>query len=615
MLFKSDVLVPIHLGRSVAKQASIDGVMSHEDYEWMMRQMIGDDTGDNISYKNRLYAELTAIYWAWKNYKALGNPDYVGFMHYRRLLNFSGDRLDKSFKGLVDSTIEEAVAGYDIVLPIQLGAWSQTKKKFVDDLYTQYSIEHYKRDIDLFISIVKELHPEMSGVVDKVLHHSPLVSWYGIFVMRRKLFVEYAPFAYDIFSKLETQIDWESYPVEQQRVCGYLNEFLVNIFKEYIVHLPRTRVAHYPVYWMDKKIEKRNQLGIDIHICLATDNHYVKYTAVAMSSVLANANALDRYHFHILSTQLSSRNKLVLKKLKKIRNYEIDYFKIKPKLLNVFRKIKLQPHVKIETFSRLLIPLLLPKVDKAIFMDSDLVVLRDVNELYSTDTKSNWFCGVEDVNPREAAKSLGLSNFKYINSGVLLINLRDLRSANYYELMSTAVSRNWEKYHISDQDVINDVFHDKIAMISYRYNMYHTWHGCRKKFIPSNPEDYELSIAKPVIIHFVGPFKPWDKNCEIPSSVDAGIWHQYANMWHRYEELATQCISNKIFYREEVADQPDAQYEKRKFLGIPFDIKVRSGSATKHTYFFGIFTKMEEDCEKKYYVLGLPIYHVHKRCK
>ena len=83
-LLKTDVLVPIHLGRALATDASKDGKMSQEDYQWMLDNMIGDDTGDNISHLNREFCELTAIYWAWKNYDKLGNPDYIGFMHYRR---------------------------------------------------------------------------------------------------------------------------------------------------------------------------------------------------------------------------------------------------------------------------------------------------------------------------------------------------------------------------------------------------------------------------------------------------------------------------------------------------------------------------------------------------
>ncbi len=89
ILFKNDILCPIHCGRAVAKQASKDGVLDSEEYQWMLDNMIGDDTGDNISNLNREVNEMTAIYWAWKNYDKLGNPDYIGLCHYRRLFNFA----------------------------------------------------------------------------------------------------------------------------------------------------------------------------------------------------------------------------------------------------------------------------------------------------------------------------------------------------------------------------------------------------------------------------------------------------------------------------------------------------------------------------------------------
>ena len=92
VLLKDEVLTPIHVGRVLATESSKDGSMSEEDYKWMLENMIGDDTGDNISHLNRTLNELTSMYWAWKNYDKLGNPDYIGFMHYRRIFDF----LDKS---------------------------------------------------------------------------------------------------------------------------------------------------------------------------------------------------------------------------------------------------------------------------------------------------------------------------------------------------------------------------------------------------------------------------------------------------------------------------------------------------------------------------------------
>ncbi|MDD7441233.1 MAG: DUF4422 domain-containing protein, partial [Sutterellaceae bacterium] len=73
---QSNILTPIHVGRAIATDA----------VKQSLADIIGDDTGDNISRKNPNYCELTAQYWAWKNC----DSDYIGFMHYRRHLNFSG---------------------------------------------------------------------------------------------------------------------------------------------------------------------------------------------------------------------------------------------------------------------------------------------------------------------------------------------------------------------------------------------------------------------------------------------------------------------------------------------------------------------------------------------
>ena len=75
-LIQSDILTPIQTGCADAPK--------------LFKGMLRDDTGDNISQHNRKYCELTAQYWVWKNYDKIGNPDYVGFMHYRRHFMFDG---------------------------------------------------------------------------------------------------------------------------------------------------------------------------------------------------------------------------------------------------------------------------------------------------------------------------------------------------------------------------------------------------------------------------------------------------------------------------------------------------------------------------------------------
>lgn len=72
------------LNASIIKPLHVGKTNSYNDIG-----CIGDDTGDNISFKNPFYCELTAHYWVWKNESL---SDYVGFMHYRRHLNFPQSR-------------------------------------------------------------------------------------------------------------------------------------------------------------------------------------------------------------------------------------------------------------------------------------------------------------------------------------------------------------------------------------------------------------------------------------------------------------------------------------------------------------------------------------------
>ncbi|EOJ2249152.1 DUF4422 domain-containing protein, partial [Campylobacter jejuni] len=133
-LIKDDIFTPIHLGKKLSVQSAKDGKISYEDFEWMCENMIGDDTGDNISHLNRYLNELTGIYWAWKNYDKLGNPDYIGYEHYRRHFIFKEnivlppigglenyfhyfDNVSQSYLEIIDLNNFNNIELFDMVVP------------------------------------------------------------------------------------------------------------------------------------------------------------------------------------------------------------------------------------------------------------------------------------------------------------------------------------------------------------------------------------------------------------------------------------------------------------------------------------------------------------------
>ena len=268
----------------------------------------------------------------------------------------------------------------------------------------------------------------------------------------------------------------------------------------------------------------------EIQVCFTTDDCYVRYTAVTMASILFNAGDNDRFHFHILSIQLSSKNKSKLKKLKKIRNCGISFYDINESELDIFKKINSIPHLVASAYIRLFIPLLLNDYDKVIYLDSDLLIQKNLASIANVDIGDYWIGGVEDINHTYWAAQLQLKDTKYINTGVLVINCKACRENSYYKKMESIVNLNFKKYRIADQDVINDAFYDNITYISNRYNVHWYHHAMYKKGLskPSDPDDFYAACNEPVVVHFPGIWKPWSPSKEIHAYRDA--YEHYLSM-------------------------------------------------------------------------------------
>lgn len=231
-IVKNDVFVPIHLGRALTTQASKDGTISYEDYEWMLDNMIGDDTGDNISELNRHFNEMTGIYWAWKNYDKLGNPDYIGFCHYRRYFSF--------YK---DSFILESIKKHEI---ISGKFWSPKGGLYgyFNECPKEWPFE--KSFYSETMKIINELYPEQYKLIDEIMHKEICGGFRNMFIMKKDCFFHYCNWIFPILMELyKRKLNFKyKCPLEERNIAWiaevltslylYMSSSKYNIMEQYI---------------------------------------------------------------------------------------------------------------------------------------------------------------------------------------------------------------------------------------------------------------------------------------------------------------------------------------------------------------------------------------------
>lgn len=247
-----------------------------------------------------------------------------------------------------------------------------------------------------------------------------------------------------------------------------------------------------------------------IDVLMLTDSNYISQAKVAMYSVCKNINPKTEIVFTILcDMKLERMSRKRLTALQKVfSNVKVNFYQVGEK---EFIYAKSDYRVPKISYYRLIAANVL-NIEKAIFLDSDLIVEMDLMELYEIDIEDYYIAGVRDMNvishPNMAlyyADNYNLKNFSdYINCGVLLMNLKKMRKDNIVEAFLNELSH---KNLWLDQDIFNRVCSGKIKLIDWRFN--HT--------VAYTNEEYEWNCksiedkSKKEIVHFCGPDKPWDK--------------------------------------------------------------------------------------------------------
>ena len=185
-------------------------------------------------------------------------------------------------------------------------------------------------------------------------------------------------------------------------------------------------------------------------------------------------------------------------------------------------------HITLDSYVRLFLPELVgPDIQKLIYLDCDLLVCSELDELWNTDLREHIVGAVPDAFS-EGHGSLGFKDDEtYFNAGILLVDVGRWRSAGLTEALVNYIRNNASVLRHHDQDAINGVLRGKILPLSLKWNFTPRHADADPRVLGMSRREYMAIRGKPGIVHFASGFKPW-----LP-----GAEPHYKGWYYRYHAL------------------------------------------------------------------------------
>lgn len=266
----------------------------------------------------------------------------------------------------------------------------------------------------------------------------------------------------------------------------------------------------------------------EIPIFFACDERFVKYTCVAIKSLIANASEQYQYHIHILCTQISEEKKRKAYGLA-TENVKISFDDVSRELAGMKSRLHTRDYYSVTTYYRVFIPDKFPQYDKVIYLDSDMIVLKDIAQLYFTDLCGDAVGAVRDqviiqteIFSEYVEKVLGIDRNSYFNAGMLVMDCNIFRKNQMLDQFVELLN-SYAFVVAQDQDYLNVLCEGSVFWLDPKWNV----------------ETYgKLPVAEQdtAIIHFNLANKPWHYR----DALYADYFWKYAEQTQDYDLLVYQ---------------------------------------------------------------------------
>lgn len=257
-------------------------------------------------------------------------------------------------------------------------------------------------------------------------------------------------------------------------------------------------------------------------VALATDRAYLPWTATAVLSCLRahpDPGVVDVHLAHaadVTAEDLRRLQAMVESEGGRLHPLPVAALDLGPLPSGVLA------HGGAVSCARLALPEALPQVDRLVYLDADTLVRRPLDELWSVALHDRPLAAVRNVVEPAAAdrvRTLGADPDRYLNSGVLVMDLARMRELDTSAALLDVVRREGERLLWVDQDALNLALGADWLELHPRWNAQNSfWHWPDRAERLLGTDLVRAARDDPAVLHFEGPWlcKPWHYLCDHP---------------------------------------------------------------------------------------------------
>ena len=290
-------------------------------------------------------------------------------------------------------------------------------------------------------------------------------------------------------------------------------------------------------------------------VLCAADETYAMPLTVTLHSAVSNLSVGEHLHVILLDGGISESSWMGIRET--LADLPITIDVIRPDL-KLVQDLSISHHISHSAYLRLMADQLLPSwIDKVIYLDSDLLVLDDLCELWQMDVGDHYCLAAVDIScpfvdattfveshrnqqnnnaspvgsaskipeaspaaipyvnaltPIPNWRELGIDGANhYFNSGVMVLNLKRWRAENISSRLFECLRNNREHVWCWDQYALNVVFAGQWGLLPARWNQgTHVYEYPDEHQAPIEASQFAQMRDNPAILHYTTEWKPWN---------------------------------------------------------------------------------------------------------